>query len=185
MSYFVSNSLWFWIAGCYLMSLDSPDPAPSRVLGIETVKRILNPPLAGFLVAVVFISAGLPLPKFLDESTHMLGSATVPLAIMYIGMGLGSLKPGSIRLDKDIVGVMAGRFLVCPLVTVVICSMFELSTLTNQVFVIQASLPVLANSSIMAGYYRSDTSFAVLIVSLTTMMSLATVPFFRVLVSFL
>jgi hypothetical protein len=36
----------------------------------------------------------------------------------------------------------------------------------------------------MAGYYRSDTSFAVLSVSLTTTLALITVPFFRVLVSF-
>ena len=185
MSYFVANSLWFWIFGCYLLSLDSPDPRPSRIISFDTVKKILNPPLAGFLVAVLFIATGVPLPKFLDDSTYMLGSTTVPLAIMYIGMGLASLKRNSIKIDKDILGVMSGRFIFCPILTVLICSFFDNPTIMNQVFCIQASLPVLANSSIMAGYYRSDTSFAVLTVSLTTMLSLITVPIFRVLVSFM
>jgi predicted permease len=185
MSYFVANSLWFWIAGCYLLSLDSPDPRPTRILSLDTVKKIFNPPLAGFLVAVAVIALGIPIPKFLDDSTYLLGATTVPLAIMYIGMGLGGLKLSAIRLDKDILGVMSGRFLFCPLITGAICLLFDIPTIMGQVFVIQASLPVLANSSIMAGYYRSDTNFAVLNVSLTTMLSLATVPIFRILVSFM
>ena len=185
MSYFVANALWFWIGGCYLMSLDSPDPRPAKIISLDTLKKVLNPPLVGFLVAVFAISLDIPVPQFIGDSAHLLGAATVPLAIMYIGMGLGGLKLSSIRPDKDILGVMSGRFLFCPLVTAAICLAFEVQTITAQVFVIQASLPVLANCSIMAGYYRSDTRFAVLIVSLTTMMSLITVPVFRILVSFL
>ncbi|MDR2455738.1 MAG: AEC family transporter [Deltaproteobacteria bacterium] len=184
MSYFVANSLWFWIAGCYLLSLDAPNPRPSRILSLDTAKKIFNPPLAGFLVAVFFIATGIKLPKFLDDSTSLLASTTVPLAIMYIGMGLGSLKLKSIRIDRDLLGVMSGRFFFCPLLTFLICLPFSVPAIMAQVFIIQASLPVLANSSIMAGYYRSDTSFAVLSVSLTTTLALITVPFFRVLVSF-
>jgi predicted permease len=185
MSYFVSNSLWFWIAGCYLLSRDSPQPKPARILSLDTAKKILNPPLAGFMVAVLFIATGAPLPKFLADSASLLGSATVPLSIMYIGMGLGALKLKSIRLGKDLLGVMSGRFIFCPLATFLICLPFDIPVIQSQVFVIQSSLPVLAACSIMAGYYKSDTAFAVLIVSLTTMATLITVPVFRVLVSFL
>jgi predicted permease len=185
MSYFVANALGFWVFGCYLMSLDSPDPRKARIISLDTAKKVLNPPLAGFLVAVAAIALNIPVPKFIDDSTYLLGSITVPLAIMYIGMGLSRLKLRSLRPDKDILGVISGRLVFCPLITAALCLAFGLPSIKSQVFVIQASLPVLANCSIMAGYYRADTAFAVLVVSLTTVMSLITVPVFRVLVSFL
>jgi predicted permease len=183
-SYFFSNSLMFWTVGSYLMSLDGPGQK-SQIFSLETVKRFFNPPLTGFLIGLFLVVLEIPIPGFVASSARMLGSTTTPLAIIFIGMSLADLDLKSLRLEKDIVFVMLGRFLICPLITMTLCLAVNLSPGLNRVFIIQSSLPVLANCSIMAGYYRSDTSFAVLIVSLTTTLSLFTVPLFRLLVSFI
>jgi predicted Na+-dependent transporter len=78
-----------------------------------------------------------------------------------------------------------GRFLICPLMTFLMCLVFTVPLVMNQIFIIQSSLPVLASCSIMAGYYRSDLNFAVLIVSISTILTIVTVPIFRILVTFL
>jgi predicted permease len=183
-SYFFFNSFFFWTIGNYLMSLDVPGK-PAAILSRATLKRILPPPLLGFLVGLLMVYFSIPLPNFLRQTASSLGAMTTPLAIMYIGMGLGDLSWSSFRLEKDLVLMLAGRFLVCPLVTFLGCLAFDLPTVTSQVFLIQSSLPVVTSCSIMAGYYRSDTAFAVMVVSLTTLMSIVTVPVFRILTSFL
>ncbi|MDR1658617.1 MAG: AEC family transporter [Deltaproteobacteria bacterium] len=182
MSYFFSNSLMFWTLGNYMMSLDGPGKK-SEILSLDTVKRFFNPPLIGFFIGLLVVILEVPIPKFLTGSAKLLGSTTTPLAIMYIGMGLGDLNLKTIHMEKDIIYILLGRFLICPLLTVTICLAFNLFPAMSRVFVIQSSLPVLANCSIMAGYYRSDTSFALILVSLTTFLSLLTVPIFRMAVS--
>jgi predicted permease len=110
---------------------------------------------------------------------------TTPVAIMYIGMGLAGLSWSSFKLEKDLLLMLTGRFMICPLVTLTACLFFNLPTITSQVFLTQSSLPVVTACSILAGYYRSDTAYAVMVVSLTTLMSIVTVPFFRIITSFL
>jgi predicted permease len=182
-SYFFFNSCGFWTIGNYFMSLDVPG-RPAAIFSRATVKRLFSPPLVGFFIGLMVIYFSIPLPKFLTQAASSFGAMTTPVAIMYIGMGLADLSWSAIKLERDLVLTLMGRFLICPLVTFLTCLFFGLPTLTNQVFLIQSSLPVVASCTILAGYYRSDISFAVMVVSITTLMTIITVPIFRILTSF-
>jgi predicted permease len=182
MSYFIFNSFFFWTLGNYLMSLDVPGK-PAAILSRATLKRLLQPPVLGFLAGLFAIYFSVPIPSFIQQTASSLGAMTTPLAIMYIGMGMADLSWSSFKPEKDLVLMLGGRFLVCPLVTFLACVPFSLPTLASQVFLIQSSLPVVASCSIMAGYYHSDTALAVKAVSFSTLLSIVTVPFFRILTS--
>ncbi|MDR1677004.1 MAG: AEC family transporter [Deltaproteobacteria bacterium] len=183
-AYFFFNSFCFWTFGNYLMSLDVPG-RPAAIFSRATLKRLFSPPLVGFFFGLLVIYFGLPMPKFLTQAASSIGAMTTPLAIMYIGMGLAGLSWSFFKLEKDLVLMLVGRFLICPAVTVLACMIFSLPTLTSQVFLIQSSLPVVASCSILAGYYRSDTSYAVMVVSISTLLAIITVPLFRILTSFI
>jgi predicted permease len=182
-SYFFFNSFCFWTIGNYMMSLDVPG-RPAAILSRATLKRLFSPPIVGFLVGLLVIYFSIPLPRFFTQAASSIGAMTTPVAIIYIGMGLADLSWSSFKLDKDLILMISGRFLICPLVTLLACLAFNLPTLTSQVYFIQSSLPVVASCSILAGYYRSDTVFAVMVVSITTLMSIITVPIFRIITSF-
>ncbi|MDR0620599.1 MAG: AEC family transporter [Deltaproteobacteria bacterium] len=183
-SYFFFNSLGFWTIGNYVMSLDVPG-RPAGILSRATLKRLFSPPLVGFFLGLLVIQFGVPLPMFIAKAASSIGAITTPVAIMYIGMGLADLSRSAFKLEKDLVLMAIGRFLICPLVTITSCFVFGLSTPATQVFLVQSSLPVVASCSILAGYYRSDTTFAVMVVSITTLMSIITIPIFRIITSFL
>jgi predicted permease len=124
-------------------------------------------------------------PKFFLSAASAVGAMNTPLAIMYIGMGFHGLSLSSLRPLKEIFAVLSGRFFVCPAITLAFCLWAQVPTLTAQVFVTQASLPVLAAAAIMAGYYKSDPSYASVLVSLSTVLSLLTIPIIRILVAYL
>jgi predicted permease len=183
-SYFFFNTFCFWTIGNYMMSLDVPG-RPAAILSRATIKRLFSPPLVGFFLGLLVICLSIPLPRFLTQAASSIGAMSTPLAIMYIGMGLADLSWSLIRLERSLILTLGGRFLICPLITLAACMIFALPTLTSQVYLIQSSLPVVASCSILAGYYRSDTAFAVMVVSLTTLLSILTVPIFRILSSLL
>jgi predicted permease len=182
MAYFLANGIFFWTIGNYLMSLDG-EVGRVPIVSLETLKRLLPPPMIGFLIGVALVLTGLKPPKFFLDATTAIGSMNTPLAIMYIGLGFYGLSLASLRPLKDITVVLTGRFLVCPAITLAFCLWYQAPTLTTQVFTTQASLPVLAASSIMAGYYKSDPNYANVLVSLSTVLSVFTIPLIRVLVT--
>jgi predicted permease len=184
MAYFLANGIYFWTIGNYLMSLDGQvERIP--IVSFETLKRLLPPPMIGFLIGVFLVLTGIKPPKFFLDAASAVGAMNTPLAIMFIGLGFYKLSFSSLKPFKDITTVLGGRFLICPAITLVFCLLVQLPTLTTQVFTTQASLPVLAASSIMAGYYQSDPDYASVLVSLSTVLSLATIPLVRVLMAFL
>ncbi|MDR1487015.1 MAG: AEC family transporter [Deltaproteobacteria bacterium] len=183
-AYFIANSFFFWTLGNYIMSLDVPGKTVS-ILSWGTLKRIFPPPLFGFFIGVLVIIFEIPVPVFIKAASSSIGNLTTPLAIIYIALNLTSMDFRSFGFEKDISLALLGRFLICPIITLVICSAFTLPTLMRQVFMIQSSLPVLVSCSILAGYYRSDLSYAVLLVSISTLMTIVTVPIFRILAIFL
>ncbi|MDR0549204.1 MAG: AEC family transporter [Deltaproteobacteria bacterium] len=182
MAYFLANGLFFWTIGNYLMSLDG-QVGRVPIVSFETVKRLIPPPMVGFIIGALLVLTGLKPPKFFLDATSAVGALNTPLAIMYIGLGFYGLTLSSLSPLKDIVVVLGGRFLICPAITLTFCLLAQTPTLTTQVFVTQSSLPVLAASAIMAGYYQSDPNYANVLVSLSTVLSLATIPIFRLIVT--
>jgi predicted permease len=183
-AYFLANSLLFWTFGNWLLSLDVPGQN-FALLSRETLARLLPPPLLGFAAGVLCVSFDAPVPAFIRNFATYLGAITTPMALMYIGMGLSAINWRTFRFERDLALVTAGRFVVCPLMTGLLAAACGVGGLMAQVFIIQSSLPTLAACSIMAGYYRSDSNYAVLIVSLTTLMAIVTVPVFRIVVTLL
>jgi predicted permease len=184
MTYFLANGLFFWTLGNYYMSLDGK-VGRVPILSLDTLKRLMPPPMVGFAAGIILVLLDLKLPDFILNATTSIGAMNTPLAIMYIGLGFCGLSFSKLGPAKEIISVLSGRFLICPLITLAACLLVQAPVLTTQVFVIQSSLPVLAAASIMAGYYQSDQDYASLLVSLSTILSLVTIPAFRVLISFL
>jgi predicted permease len=182
LAYFLGNSILFWTIGNYFISLDGSKRRES-FLGPETLKKIFSPPIFGFGLGLGCVLLGLEVPAFLSEASRSIGEMTTPLAIFYIGVTLSDLRWREVVFSRQLGAVLLGRFLICPTITWVACLIFSVSAEGNRVFLIQSSLPVMASCSILAGYYRVDVSFASLAVSVSTVLSLLTIPIFRLLTS--
>jgi predicted permease len=182
MAYFLANALFFWSAGNYLMSLDG-QVGRAPFISFDTLKRLLPPPMIGFIIGIFSVVTGIKPPNFFMAAASNIGAMNTPLALMYIGLGFHGLSLSKLGPAKEIITVLSGRFFICPAITLAFCLWFHAPTLTAQVFTIQSSLPVLAAASIMAGYYRSDPDYASLLVSLSTFLSLITIPLFRIIVT--
>ena len=105
-----------------------------------------------------------------------ISSMTAPLSMILIGGTLSSMKPKSL-LDKDALCITFIRLLVLPLLVGFVLKLLPVDTLIASVAVTLVAMPVAANTATLAERYDGDVAFASVCVSVSTLLSVVTVPF--------
>ncbi|HEY9054116.1 MAG TPA: AEC family transporter [Rectinemataceae bacterium] len=183
--YYIANTTCFWTLGSYSMALDGhkrTGGARPSMLSASGLKRIFSPPLLGFLFAVALILLGIKLPAPIMDFCKYLGSMTTPLSMLFIGIVISRVRWKGLRLSYDLVLVVVVRFIVIPGGVFLAVRGMDLPGLAKQVFVIQASMPSMTQTPILAESLGADAEYAGLGVSLTTVLSLITIPLYMGLV---
>ncbi len=183
--YYIANTSLFWTVGVYGIARDGSirrgRPRPALVSG-ESLKRILSPPLVAFLTAVALILVGVRLPKVLMHSCKTLGAMTTPLSMLFIGIVIARVEWKKLKLEVDLLLVLAGCFLLSPLVLVLMARWMALPLLMKKVFFVQAAMPAMTQTPILAEAYGADSEYAGLGRALTTVLGLATIPLYMAVI---
>lgn len=178
--YYIATTVFFWTFGSYSISRDG-GAKDAKLFSIATLKNILSPPLLGFLFAVLLILFKLKLPPFLADSFRYLGGMTTPLSMVFIGSVMASVRWKELRFDRSMAFVLLGRFVVAPALVFAIVTALGLPQLMKSVFVVQAAMPAMTTTSILAEAYGADARYAATATTLTTVVSLATIPLYMLL----
>ncbi len=183
--YYFANTTFFWTLGNYLLSLDSDRMRPERVCSLTTLKRIFSPPFLGFLLGLGLVMLNLRPPDFLMDAAGYVGGLSAPLAIFFIGIIMAGVKLRQLQLDRDVLMLLFGRFIVSPATIILLTRFIELPPLMTKVFIIQSSLPVVTAAVMLSSYYHSDREYASVVVSLSTLLSMLTIPLLMALMTVL
>ncbi len=178
--YYIANTTLFWTIGVYSIRQDGNDIKES-LFSTNTVKRIFSPPLIAFLIAVGLVMLQIPLPKFIADSVRYVGNMTTPISMLFIGIVIHSIGFKDIRLEKGMIPLLIGRFAITPMLVFVFIYFIPIPDLMKKVFVIQSALPVMTQTAIVAEAYGSDHRFGAVMATVSTLLSLITLPFYMFL----
>lgn len=81
------------------------------------IKRAINAPIIATLAAVVIFAFNIHMPQLVDDLFDNLSNATVPLAMMCVGMSLGEVSLKEALMQPKLYVLSLLRLIVCPLVT--------------------------------------------------------------------
>ena len=110
-----------------------------------------------------------------------MGGMTTPLALLFIGITLQGMDLKKIRLNRDVIWVLLGRFVISPLTITLVAWFLPVPDLMYKVFIIMASLPAMVQIVVLSSFYKTDTEYATLVVSVSTLLSILTIPLYMVL----
>ncbi|WP_411679565.1 AEC family transporter [Clostridium thailandense] len=178
--YYIANTSFFWTIGAYGISADGQSKK-SSIFSKETLKRIVSPPLMGFVVALVFITLNVKLPQFIMDTCKYFGNLTTPVSMLFIGITIYSVDTSEIKINIDMVAIIFGRFIISPILIFVMAYYFPVPELMKKVFVVQAAMPVMTNTAIVARSYGADHKYATIMTVVTTISSLVFIPIYMVL----
>ncbi len=180
--YYIANTSLFWTIGTYGIRSDG-GKSDEKVLSIDNLKRVFSPPLTGFIVATILILLGIKLPGSIMDTCKYLGNLTTTLSLLFIGIAMYRVNKKEIRMSKDMVAILFGRFILAPAIVTILCYMLPLPMLMKKVFIIQAAMPVMTQTSIIAEAGGADYKYAAVMTTVTTVVSLLMIPFYMMLLS--
>lgn len=174
--YYVVNTVSTWTIGAFLIANDSAEGKGQTPSLKTTLKKVLPPPLLGFIAGVLYLLIGLPLPDVLGKTLSYIGSLVTPLSLIFIGIVLSDSGLSSIRFDRDTIITLLGRFVLSPLVLAVLLWFTPFNITLKQVLVMQAATPMLAVLPVLARQAGGDVRFATNIVTTSTVLFAAVAP---------
>lgn len=177
MLYYMVNTTMFWVVAVHDMASDAGVAAPW--LSRKTLKVVLNPPLLGFLAGIILVMLGLA-SAYADRSFFSLSGRNDDACWPCCLSVSRSVKlPGArIKFDRELTAAMVGRFVICPLCVMVCLPFFALPKLMSDVFVMQAAMPAMTNTSIVAKVYGGDYKYAAMLTVVSTLLAVITTPFY-------
>ncbi len=178
--FFFPNAFFFWTLGVYCISSDG-NMRGNKVFSLKTLKNIFSPPLIAFTIATALIMLNVPLPNVLAHTFKNLGSMTTPLSMLFIGMIIYRAGLSKVRLTFDTAALLGGRFIIAPLSVILVSHFIPIPELMRNVFVIQAAMPAMTQTGIIAKLYEADTEYAAVTTSITVLASMLAIPVYMML----
>ena len=133
-----------------------------------------QPVLWATVIAVVLVSNGESLPVWLDNTTSILGGATIPLMLITLGVSLAQLKVAEWKhsLLFSLIRVLGGFGL-----AVLVADLFGLQGVDRGVLILQSSMPVAVFNYLLALRYQREPGEVAGMVVLSTLLAFALLPF--------
>jgi len=136
---------------------------------------LLNPMVITIYIGVFMMTTGWYITGVFASAIDSLGSMTSPLSMILIGATLANMKL-KVLLDKSVLYTSFFRLIAFPVLIALLLKPFGLEPMIVNVCVILLAMPVASNTAAMAERYGGDYKFASAVVSVSTLLSVITVP---------
>lgn len=181
---YIATTLLYWTVGNALIAADGPHPRHDSVLkevGAMVRRLIQSPPIVTLAFSVILVLFEVKAPSVVLETTRYLGNLTTPLSMLFVGITVAQSDLRQLRLDRSTVLVTLGRFVLTPAILLGCLGLaralaVQPPKLAVAAFFVQATMPTMAQTPILARASGSDSAFASKITVLTTLMSLVVIP---------
>ena len=183
---YISNTISTWVIGIIIMSATDPHKEPGKKS--FNWKKVITPPLVGFILGLIFLVFSIPVPSFITSALNYLGDFVTPLALIYIGIMLYNAGLKNMKLDRDSILSLIGRFVICPIIIIILIMIgtgtfgLTMSDIEKNSFIVQSATPMLAVLPILAAEYHGDVEFATNITTISTVLFIVVVPVLMLIV---
>lgn len=171
--YDLGSGIVFWTLGIELAcrGRDSGKNGLGRFL-----KNLINPSSLALALAVFLVMLKVPLPDVISSTAKTLGSITVPLSMLFIGMSVGHSRISAGMLDPLVFWAAFIRLIISPMLTGAAAYFAPVPTILKKVVTVEAAMPVMMFTAILADRYKKNSEFASRAVLVTTFISMVTIP---------
>ena len=136
---------------------------------------LLNPMVVMIYIGAFVMATQWQIPGVFGTAISNLGDMTAPLSMILIGATLAYID-WKMLMDRSVLVTSLFRLIVFPLLFAVALKLCRVDELTMNICVILLAMPVASNTAAMAERYGGDYVFASACVSVSTLLSILTVP---------
>ncbi len=168
--YAMANDSMLWTLGVASVSGEK---------GLKSLKHLVNPCTVVFVISLIMLIFGLHLPGSINEVFSVVGAATTPLSMMFIGATLAGISFSGALKKPQIYILTAVKMLAAPVLMMLLlkCTgMMGLSEAAAGALIFQVAMPCQTIFAVIASEYKLDTAYAAEIIFITTVFSAVSLP---------
>lgn len=147
-----------------------------QIIKIVMKNLIKNPMIVAAVLGIIFAAGHLHLPTPLNTLISYVAPSFVPCALFAVGVDLCAFKLEGNHSKLLLITLL--NLLLCPLVAIVIAFLLQLSAFYATSLVVLAALPTAKSVYIYARKYQLFEKETAAVISLTTVLSIITIPCF-------
>ena len=152
---------------------------------ISVRQALINPGTIGLAVGLVLFLSGLRLPSMVGNAVDFLGDLNTPLAMVVIGGQMASTDLGRTFRRPDLYASSILKLIVIPLITALVLLPFTCPPWCTAPWSSWPAPPTAGTSGILAQQYNRDVGSAAQMVTLSTLLSVVTLPVVAVMANLL
>lgn len=177
--YWLVNDLFLWTAGHYTLKKDKIKDTK------DVLKNIVNPNTIAFFFSIFMLVLGIKLPPLLYDTVNGIGSLTVGLSMLFIGMALSTVDIKKAVKKWWIFVITPLKLVIVPILFILIFKQLGIKEILLGAVVLEAAMPAQTILSILANESGADFEYAACGMFVTTLLSLVTLPFVCFMIRFL
>ncbi|MCR5448746.1 MAG: AEC family transporter [Solobacterium sp.] len=147
----------------------------------DVILRILKHPcIIAVELGLLRMIFQIPVPLAVDSVLSSLGRCSTPLIMLFLGMILAETGIGNMITKRNL-GFSVIRLVLLPMAVLAGCYLAHIDPVTAGLSVLLTAMPAGSTTAVLAEQYNGDTEFAANCVVLTTLLSIAVLPLWVVL----
>ena len=167
-SYIAIFNLFIWSYGITLMSGDKKYMTPKKL--------IINPGIIGLTIGLFIFLLSIPTPKIVNETVSYISSLNTPLPMIIIGYHLANSNILDGLKNLKCIFAIILRLFIFPLLALGIMYLCGIRGTMLGSSLISCSAPTAAITTMFAAKFGLDTPLSVNLVSLSTILSIISIP---------
>lgn len=132
------------------------------------------PVIHAIIAGVALQKLGVQIPENLMLCISMVGNASIPTAMIILGMQLATISPAHIDISRVAVTSII-KLVVSPVIAYGLIVWIPVEPLVKQIFILTAGMPTAANATMLAVQFNADPKFVSGVTFITTLLSIPTV----------
>lgn len=167
-SYLAVFTIFYWTHGICLYG--------GSIKEISIKNILTNPGIIGTFIAVILFVLRIKLPYVVGESVKYLAGLNTPVAMIILGAYITRVNFKEAFRNKGLYIVTLLRLLILPAVAVLLAKIMPIDDVAKKAILISASCPTATVTALLATRYDLDSVYASELVSITTVVSILTIP---------
>ncbi|MDO4176549.1 MAG: AEC family transporter [Bacillota bacterium] len=139
-------------------------------------KFLLNPNILALFIGFALSLLGGILPDVVDEYLLYIGNVSTPMAMIFIGSSLATSDMRKVFTTRVVIESSIVKLLIMPAITILLVLFLPVDPLIKSIIVLGIAFPTAATVSMLAEQENQSALTASMILVLSTIASIATVP---------
>lgn len=145
-------------------------------MGQKLKKILLNPNIIAILAGLIIFTCSIHLPSIVSSFLKYGSQAFTPISMIVIGSNMVGMKLKNVRVNRQMLAALVYRNLLFPLINALILLVMGIHGIPFLTTVILAACPVAGLVVLFTLQSKGDTKPAVVLMSVSTILSLVTIP---------